>query len=405
MTIGSLNLTMLNLPNGNDGSTFGLGQRFEHYGIVVGSTVNAAETLAFNGYQSKAIFDNMNIKMQSTNNGWNVYPLLAGIRVIQGAGGNSGNGSAGYVEVKNDLAIDINATSNDAIGIYISGSEHNGVVPEVHLNNSNIKIKSTSSRANAIRLGKTASIGTGEGRLFSTGHMEIDTLQAANDAAIDIIWQGAVLDANADTSSTTISAGREAITISGNASQATAQTVTSFNDLVATTASTTANLINVANNQNDYRLNIRGVNSDLKAASAGWLLNVNGTVQSPSAVTFNVSDGKITGLVNKAAPSTLEITVQDGAQWIMQEKGGATPSTTATFTQLNIANAAILDATAGAGALSDFVLQGNVLAETAGEIRLYDGTAGDRLTINGSYTGNGGLMVMSQNFYCFCVLS
>ncbi len=74
--------------------------------------------------------------------------------------------SAGYVEVKNDLAIDINATSNDAIGIYISGSEHNGVVPEVHLNNSNIKIKSTSSRANAIRLGKTASIGTGEGRLF-----------------------------------------------------------------------------------------------------------------------------------------------------------------------------------------------------------------------------------------------
>lgn len=92
---------------------------------------------------------------------------LAGIRVIQGAGGNSGNGSAGYVEVKNDLAIDINATSNDAIGIYISGSEHNGVVPEVHLNNSNIKIKSTSSRANAIRLGKTASIGTGEGRLFN----------------------------------------------------------------------------------------------------------------------------------------------------------------------------------------------------------------------------------------------
>ncbi|MFC4625442.1 hypothetical protein ACFO1V_09440 [Daeguia caeni] len=186
MTIGSLNLTMLNLPNGNDGSTFGLGQRFEHYGIVVGSTVNAAETSAFNGYQSKAIFDNMNIKMQSTNNGWNVYPLLAGIRVIQGAGGNSGNGSAGYVEVKNDLAIDINATSNDAIGIYISGSEHNGVVPEVHLNNSNIKIKSTSSRANAIRLGKTASIGTGEGRLFSTGHMEIDTLQAACPSSNDL---------------------------------------------------------------------------------------------------------------------------------------------------------------------------------------------------------------------------
>lgn len=55
-TIGTLNLTMLDLPRG---STFG--ERFEHYGVVVGSSVNSAETAAFNGMRSKAIFDNLNI--------------------------------------------------------------------------------------------------------------------------------------------------------------------------------------------------------------------------------------------------------------------------------------------------------------------------------------------------------
>ncbi|MCL7659879.1 hypothetical protein M8360_31215, partial [Klebsiella pneumoniae] len=93
--------------------------------------------------------------------------------------------------------------------------------PEVHLNNSNISIESTSTRANAIRLGKTASVGTGEGRLYSKGKMVIDTTKAVNDSAIDIIWQGALLDANSETSSTEIKAGKEAISISGNSSQAT----------------------------------------------------------------------------------------------------------------------------------------------------------------------------------------
>lgn len=203
-TIGTLNLTMLDLPKG---PTFN--ERFEHYGVVVGSSVNSAETAAFNGMRSKAIFDNLNIKMSANNNPsfLSNYPLVVGIRAIQGAPQSSGNGAAGYVEVNKDLNIDIKNQKNDAIGIYISGSEQGGVVPEVHLNNSNINIESTSTRANAIRLGKTAAIGTGEGRLYSKGKMIIDTTKALNDSAIDIIWQGALLDANAATSSTEIKAG------------------------------------------------------------------------------------------------------------------------------------------------------------------------------------------------------
>ncbi|MFE4166750.1 ESPR domain-containing protein, partial [Escherichia coli] len=218
--IGTMNLTMLSLPNGTSYS-----ERFEHYGVVAGSSVNAGEQENFNGMYSRALFDNLDINMASTNNtGFlaSSYPLVVGIRAIQGASRNSGNGAAGYVSVSDTLNLNIKNGKNDAIGIYISGSEINNVTPQVHLHDSNIKIVSSSSRANAIRLGKSAAIGTGEGQLYSSGKMFLDTTEAPNDASIDIIWQGALLDANENTSRTEIKSGKEAITISGNASQATA---------------------------------------------------------------------------------------------------------------------------------------------------------------------------------------
>lgn len=97
--------------------------------------------------------------------------MVVGIRAIQGASRNSGNGAAGYVSVSDTLNLNIKNGKNDAIGIYISGSEINNVTPQVHLHDSNIKIVSSSSRANAIRLGKSAAIGTGEGQLYSSGKM------------------------------------------------------------------------------------------------------------------------------------------------------------------------------------------------------------------------------------------
>ena len=237
LSVGTLNLNMPDLPAGTNRDT-----RFEHYGVLTGSYKDSGENNTSNGLYSKALFDNLNIAMNSSNNTgllYGSYPLLAGIRVIQGAGLNTnvGQGSAGYVEVNDNLDLNLVGTTNDVIGIYISGSSQQNadgeeIFPEVHLNNSKIKVVSTSSRANAIRLGKDAAVGTGEGRLYSTGHMEIDTTEAKNSNAIDIIWQGAILDANADTSSTEIKAGKQAIRISGNASQDTDQTRTEFNNLV-----------------------------------------------------------------------------------------------------------------------------------------------------------------------------
>ncbi len=396
LMIGTLNLTMQNLPNGADGSRFGVGQFFEHYGVVAGSSVNAAEDATFNGKRSSAIFDNLSIKMQSTAN-LGGYPLLNGIRVIQGAYQQSGNGSAGYVEVKGDLAIDIDAPSNDAIGIYVSGSEQNGRVPEVRLNNSNIKIKSTSGRANAIRLGKTATVGTGEGRLTSLGHMEIDTTAAANSSAIAVIWQGAVLDANTDTSSTTIKAGREAISISGNFNQSNAQTDTMFNNLVASTTSTTANLVEVASNQQNYLLTVRGADSLLTAASGGYLLNVGGTTSSPSMTTFNFSEGTMLGLTNKAAVSTLNLNLDKKAKWVLQEKTGSAPSSTAVFTKLDLKNASEVVAYGSGGAPAAFTLQGGINS-IGGILNLSDNKTGDQLILRGQYVGSQGAIAHLDTF-------
>lgn len=388
--IGTLNLKMLNLPNGYDGSFLGAG--YEHYGIVAGSSVSSGEGAATNGLLSTAAFDNLNIQMSAGNYGGFRSQLINGIRVIQGANASSGNGSAGYVEVRNDLKIDITAANNDAIGIYVSGTQKGGVSPEAKIHNSNIKISSSAARANAIRLGKERSYaGTGEGKLTSTGHMAIDTLAATNSSAIALVWQGAVLDANADTSSTTIQAGREAITITGNSSQATDQTVTSFNNLIVTTASQTASLIDVGTGQKDYLLNVRGANSSLTAAANGWILDVKGASGAASKTTFDFANGTLSGLVNKAAVSTLNMTVRDGAIWNLKEKGGSAASSTATFTQLDLSN------TAQINAFGDFTLAGNVTS-TSGILNLSDGSADNTLTIKGNYTGSSNALLILDTF-------
>jgi outer membrane autotransporter protein len=383
VNIGTLNLTMNNLPRGS-----GFGNFYEHYGVAAGSSVNAGETAVTNGLYSRAVFDNLNVTMTSqAHTLLNIYPLLVGIRAIQGAGASTGNGSSGRVDVNQNLKMDIEAAANDAIGIYVSGGDS-----QVNLNNSQITINSTSARANAIRLGKTAAVGTGVGSLYSTGNMVLDTLNAPNSGAIDTIWQGAFLDANADTSSTTINAGGAAIRVSGNADQAGGTTRTSFNNLVATTTSTTADLIEVAPDQKDYQFLVRGANSNLTATSTGYIIDVAGAANTPSKVTMDFSQGYMQGLTRNSTASTLDIDLKDGAMWKLAQ--GGTASTTASFSTLDVTNHSVVDGSANAATAAAFTLQGNVSTTNGGEFRLNDGAANDTLTINGNFTSNTGLLTL-----------
>ena len=396
--IGTMDVIMKNLPIGAPFSftPLVLADRFEHYGVVSGSTNNSGEPDTFNGMQSKAIFDNLSIDMQSGRNGTSAsYPLLVGIRSIQGAPSNSGNGSAGYVEITNDLKINVEATTNDALGIYVSGTKKSGVQPEVRLHNSDIKIKSTSSRANAIRLGKDFAIGEGVGQLYSTGHMKIDTTEAPNDAAIDVIWQGALLEAGGGTASTTVKAGKEVLTVSGSAnSTGDFQTVTSFNNLIASTIAPAAHLVDVGTGQKDYVLNVTGGDSLLTAAPDGYLVNVAGGANTPSVTTFNFADGTMLGLTNKTAASTLNINMDTGATWNLVEK--TTNPVTSTFTSVSMTAASTLNAfKPGAAA---FIMQGQQVSSSASTIDLVDTEPNDLLTLtltggSSTYAASDGAML------------
>ncbi len=123
--IGTLKLNMENLPIGGSFDYQGITYQnlHEHYGVVTGASVKGAEPDTYNGIRSSALFDNLDIKMSADNKSdpYSSFPLVGGIRAIQGA--YDGKGSAGYVKVNNDLNIGIANKSNDAIGIYVSGTE------------------------------------------------------------------------------------------------------------------------------------------------------------------------------------------------------------------------------------------------------------------------------------------
>ncbi|MDR2220045.1 MAG: autotransporter outer membrane beta-barrel domain-containing protein [Methylobacillus sp.] len=405
--IGTLNLTMNNLPVGNF-----ITARHEHYGVLTGSTPIRNESAFFDGNYSSAIFDNLDVTMSTTGASL-MYPLLVGIRAIQGAGAgaNAGHGSAGYVEVAQDLRLNISGTSGDAMGIYISGTEQAGIVPEVHLNNSDITIKSTSQRSAAIRLGKTnndgvgTDVGIGLGTLYSTGHMELNTLAMTNTSAASIVsvWEGSLLDAGASTASTTIQAANTAINVSGDQDTTGAvKTQMLFNDLVVTTASTTANLVNVTSGK--YLLDVHGAGSNLTASAGGFLVNVTGATTDTE---FNLAQGTMTGLVNKATTATtlLNMNVSNGAEWVLAAKGGTNPTTTATFTQLNLSNTAQVNAYGDGTGSAAFTLLGNV-TNSGGLINLSNaagtsgaaGVVGDTLTIRGNYVGSNNGMVVLDTF-------
>jgi hypothetical protein len=92
------------------------------YGVLTGSTVDSGERATYNGQYSTITTENLTINQTATG-GW-LNPILNnGIRAIQGANQNLGNGSAGQVIVNGNL--DMTLTGNRSIGIYVSGNQSN----------------------------------------------------------------------------------------------------------------------------------------------------------------------------------------------------------------------------------------------------------------------------------------
>lgn len=340
------------------------------YGILTGSTIDSGEGSTYNGRYTTVTLDNL--KVNQTATGGKTNPILNnGIRAIQGAYQNSGNGSAGQVIINNQL--DMTLTGNRSIGIYVSGNSSNlgdplqpgtngSLTPKVVLNgDSNIAIsKGTDSSmlvwdSHGIKLGKVRYAGEGSGILESHGALSIDTTKALQGGGIKMM-RNSLLNAGYDTSSTTIKTNGYALEIGGHDDgarsngqfeQAASKGATAtFRNAVFTTNGTSKDplitgavarndLIFVDQGQVDTRLSFSGDQTNLTSNPAGYILNVSGNYQAPnyayyayaydstgadlgykafqgSSVTFNATDaGSMTGLVTKGSVKTAEGQVAD----------------------------------------------------------------------------------------------
>ena len=412
----------------------------EAYGILAGSAVNSAEGNTYNGKYSTITVDKLTIN-QATSGGKTSPLLNNGIRAIQGAYTNSGDGSTGRVIVNDDL--DMTLTGNRAVGIYVSGNatNYNGanetgssgqLTPIVILKgakNSIVLNKGSDSSSldwdsSGIKLGKARNMGEGPGILESHGELTIDTTNALNGSGIKMV-RNSLLKADYDASSTIIKTNGYALEIgthddttsNGEFEQAASHNViASFKNAIFTTNGTSADpvisgsvgrkdLIFVDQGQVNTVLSFSGDKTDLTANDAGYIINVSGNYTASgyqffsntydqtgdeqghdaylaSSVTFNAADkGSMTGLVYKGLVKTEEGEVLDTDK---------TPSL-----NLNLNNGFTWNLKAN-GANKTALFDNLTLANGAVLNAAFDNAGNNEFVLQGNVTNNGGIISMDN---------
>ena len=410
------------------------------YGILAGSSINSDEGNTYNGKYSTITVDKLTINQ--TTSGGKTSPLLNnGIRAIQGAYTNSGDGSTGRVIVNDDL--DMTLTGNRAVGIYVSGNatNYNGanetgssgqLTPIVILKgakNSIVLNKGSDSSSldwdsSGIKLGKARNMGEGPGILESHGELTIDTTNALNGSGIKMI-RNSLLKADYDTSSTIIKTNGYALEIgthddtnsNGEFEQAASHNVSaSFKNAIFTTNGTSADpaisgsvgrkdLIFVDQGQVNTVLSFSGDKTDLTANDSGYIINVSGNYTASgyqffsntydqagdeqghdaylaSSVTFNASDkGSMTGLVYKGLVKTEEGEVLDTDK---------TPSL-----NLNLKNGFTWNLKAN-GTNKTALFDNLTLANGAVLNAAFDNAGGNEFVLQGNVINDGGIISMDN---------
>ncbi len=224
---------------------------------------------------------------QSTSGGFTIPVLNAGLRAIQGASGNSGNGSSGKIEIKGTL--DMILTGARIEGIYVSGaasdSEGAEAISQVVLNNTTLKMVKSGTQSydsSAIKIGKSRTVGSGKGLIVSNGALNIDMdpnfggSSAYMSSAIKMAVSGSELQANEPNSSTYINASRSVLAIGiddwGTSVDSTGIKA-SFGNATIKTQSITAPLLLVDSGQQDVGV-LFDRHSNLTAASDGYLVDI-----------------------------------------------------------------------------------------------------------------------------------
>ena len=301
---------------------------------ITGLSYGADESTVTRAYNSTMNVNNVNIKIENNQ----VLTTANRDNFLIGLWQSGDKNQNTHFISRGNLNIDINDKSNkvqyhSAVGAYLSGE--NGT--KMTLNNSNIKIKSTTDNdyyGGAIVLGypdyDNADTGV-SAVLESKGKMVLDTTGAPNVAALNLHGQGNLFKADFENSSTEIKSGGIAIRFAGISQALNADgentkpgkdlTISLKNAKITSTATAYDNpLIQVENGVKNATFNLTGSQSQAIAPVNNELLRVKGT----SDVTLNISDGaKIKGRVNREALGEITTNISNNAAWILPANGGS----------------------------------------------------------------------------------
>ena len=427
------------------------------YGIAVGYDYaggNASDTA------SLTLHDDANITVKNTENtvkstknfGGATAPFghqLSGVKVYRK------NGAKPVFNSEKKLTINVEDKTTAKIGDYLVGLYVSGDGAEANLKDSDITVKANGKFSAALKIGKPELPNTEKPADYkgtvvnSTGRMVLNTEDTKDSATVRLFGTKSRLIADSDTSSGEIKSGNSAVVfdtqdyatkvraffINDNVSrnEPNKDQEVRLNNTKISTVSNDASLI-VADARKESSLavtfagdrvknwfnigefvaenakfTLKGKDSEAKAAENGWLAETKVATTKGADLTFTLSDqAKAIGLMQQQSKgnvrSKLDVHVNNQAVWELKQKGDEQRSTINALTL----DEGVLDASKNipnGSTKTDYKVKlvkqdgtEGTLTSNNGEITLANGSYEDKLTVEGNYTANNGVLKVNTHW-------
>ena len=427
------------------------------YGIAVGYDYaggNASDTA------SLTLHDDANITVKNTENtvkstknfGGATAPFghqLSGVKVYRK------NGAKPVFNSEKKLTITVEDKTTAKIGDYLVGLYVSGDGAEANLKDSEITVKANGKFSAALKIGKPELPNTEKPADYkgavvnSTGKMVLDTTESKDSATVRLFGTKSRLIADSNTSSGEIKSGNSAVVfdtqdyatkvsaffISDNVSRNEPnkdQEVRLNNTKITTTSDDASLIVADARKESSFAVTfagnkvaswfnngefvaenakfaLKGKDSEAKAAENGWLAETKVAVTKGADLTFTLSDqAKAIGLMQQQSEgdvrSKLDVHVNNRAVWELKQKGDEQRSTINALTL----DKGVLDASKNipnGSTKTDYKVKlvkqdgtEGTLTSNNGEITLANGSYEDKLTVEGNYTANNGVLKVNTHW-------
>ena len=427
------------------------------YGIAVGYDYaggNASDTASLTLHNDANItVKNTENTVKSTKNfGGATAPFghqLSGVKVYRK------NGAKPVFNSEKKLTITVEDKTTAKIGDYLVGLYVSGDGAEANLKDSDITVKANGKFSAALKIGKPELPNTEKPADYkgavvnSTGKMVLDTTESKDSATVRLFGTKSRLIADSDTSSGEIKSGNSAVVfdtqdyttkvsaffISDNVSRNESnkdQEVRLNNTKITTTSDDASLIVADAKTENSFavtfagnkvaswfnngefvaenaKFTLKGKDSEAKAAENGWLAETKVATTKGADLTFTLSDqAKAIGLMQQQSKgnvhSKLDVHVNNQAVWELKQKGDEQRSTINALTL----DKGVLDASKNipnGSTKTDYKVKlvkqdgtEGTLTSNNGEITLANGSYEDKLTVEGNYTANNGVLKVNTHW-------